>query len=653
MSTIPASSIVRINPNVLNAGGSGLVLNGLMLTQNIQVPVGEVLSFPNDGVSVSAYFGPSSQEVEIANVYFAGFNSSTQKPGEILFAQYNSASVAAYLRGGPVNQLTIPQLQGLSGSLNIVVDGYTYTAASITLSSATSYSAAAALIQTGLNAALPSAASVTGSIAAGTASVTASIAGNTMYVTAVSSGTLVVGAVLTGTGVTAGTQIDAQISGTAGGIGEYAVSKTQVVASTTVTASYGTMTVTAVSSGTLSVGQTITGGTTLANTNITALGTGTGLTGTYIVNLTQTVTSGTLTATGSALAVSFDSISGGFVIKSGSRGAQSTIAFPTGTLAAPIFLTQATGAILSQGAVAANPSAFMTAITGLTQNWATFMTLFDPDDGSGHAQKLEFAIWTNAQNKRWAYIAWDTDITPTESNNATTSFGNVVKTAAYDGIAPIYQPLNATTPAADIAAFICGTAASIDFTALNGRITFAFRGQDGLVAGVTDATTYNNLIANGYNAYSAFATANQQFVEFQPGLVSGQFQWLDSYINQIWLNNALQLALMELLQNVNSVPYNNQGYGLIKAACLDPINAGLNAGVIRAGVTLSSLQRAQIRNATGSDASWQVIQQQGWYLQVVDASPQVRQARTSPPCNFYYTDGESVQTIVLNSTLVQ
>lgn len=653
MASIPASQIVRVNPNVLNAGGNGLILNGLMLTQSTQVPTGEVLSFPNDGVSVSDYFGPSAQEVEIANVYFNGFNTSTQKPGEILFAQYNPASVAAYLRSGPVNQLTIAQLKGLSGSLSIIVDGYTYSAASIDLSTSTSYSAAAALIQTGLNAALPSAASVTGSIAAGTASVTASIAGNTMYVTAVSSGTLVVGAILSGTGVAAGTQIDAQISGTAGGIGEYAVSKTQVATSTTVSASYGTMTVTAIGSGTLSVGQTITGGTTAANTAITALGTGTGLAGTYFVNLTQTVTSGALTATGTALAVSYDSVSGGFVIKSGSRGNHSTIAFATGTLAAPIFLTQATGAILSQGAIAASPSAFMTAITGLTQNWATFMTLFDPDDGGGSAQKLEFAVWTNSQNKRWAYIAWDTDITPTESNTATTSFGNIVKVAAYDGIAPIYQSVGASTPASDIAAFICGIAASIDYTALNGRITFAFRGQDGLIAGVTDATTANNLTANGYNFYGAYATANQQFVELQTGLVSGQFEWLDSYVDQIWLNNALQLALMELLQNINSVPYNTQGYGLIKAACLDPIAAAVNAGVIRSGVTLSNLQRAQIRNATGTDDSWQVIQQQGWYLQVVDASPQVRQARTSPPCNFYYTDGQSVQQIVLNSTLVQ
>lgn len=653
MATIPASLLVNVLPNVLNAGGNALVLNGLILTQNTRVPAGQILSFPNDGVSVSDYFGPSAAEVEIADVYFNGFNGSTQKPSDILFTQYNAASVAAYLRGGPVSQLTIPQLQGLSGSLTIVVDGYTYTAASVNLAAATSYSAAAALIKTALNTTLPTAASVTGSIAPGTASVTASISGNVMYVTAVSSGTLVPGAIIAGTGVTAGTQIDAQLSGTTGGVGTYAVSATQVVPSETITASYGTLTVTAVSTGTLSIGQTVTGGTTAAGTIITGLGTGTGLTGTYYVNLTQTVVSGALTTKGTALDVSFDSVSGGFVVTSGIRGSASSIAFATGTIAGPIYLTQAQGAVLSQGAAASTPSAFMTDITQISQNWATFMTIFDPDSGSGSEQKQEFADWTNDQNKRWCYVAWDADVTPTLSNNATSSFGNIVKTAEFNGTCPVYDPENGPL----IAAFVCGTAASINFEATNGRITFAFRGQDGLTAGVTNATVYENLVANGYNCYAAFATANQSFVEFQPGLVSGEFQWLDSYINQIQLNNALQLALMELLQNVNSVPYNTAGYALIKAACADPINAGLNFGSIRAGVTLSSLQAAQINTAAGTTASnnkaSDTLYLQGWYLQVVDASPQVRQARQSPPCNFWYADGQSVQKIVLNSVLVQ
>ncbi|MDG4906034.1 DUF3383 family protein [Mesorhizobium sp. WSM4898] len=652
MTTIPASQLVNVIPNVLNAGGNALVMNGLVLTQNTRVPIGQVLSFPNDGVSVANFFGPSSEEAEIAAVYFNGFNNSTQKPATILFAQYASASVAAYLQGGKADQLSLAQLQALSGTLSVNVDGYVRTANAIDLSSANSFSAAAALIQTDLNSAPPQAAAVTGTIAPATAAVTASIAGNVMYVTGGTSGVLVAGAALSGAGVSAGTQITDQLSGTPGGIGEYAVSIEQVVASTAVSATYGTLTVTALASGTLAIGQTIAGAGVTAGTRIVQLGTGEGLTGTYFVDETQTVASGAITASATALDVTYDSVSGGFVITSAVVGAASSAAFSTGSVAAGLFLTQATGATLSQGADGTTPAAFMAAITQLTQNWATFMTIFDPDGGSGSAQKQAFAEWVNNTNKRYAYIAWDTDITPTEGNDATSSFGNIISSANLDGTCAIYHPAGGITTPAQIAAFICGAAASIDFQQTNGRITFAFRGQDGLVAGVTTATVASNLIANGYNFYGAYATAAQQFLEFQNGTVSGEFEWLDSYINQIWLNNQLQLSLMELLQNINSVPYNAAGYELIKAACLDPINQALNFGAIRAGVTLSALQIAQINSAAGVKAS-DTLQLQGWYLQVKDATPQVRQARQSPPINFWYMDGESVQQIELTSTLVQ
>jgi len=66
------------------------------------------------------------------------------------------------------------------------------------------------------------------------ASFIASISGTTMTVSSVTTGTLLSGMVLTGTGVTAGTRIVSQSSGTAGGTGTYVVSASQTVASTTI-----------------------------------------------------------------------------------------------------------------------------------------------------------------------------------------------------------------------------------------------------------------------------------------------------------------------------------------------------------------------------------------------------------------------------------
>ena len=653
MSTIPASQIVVVNPSVLSAGGTALSMAGLMLTTSWRVPMGStgptIASFAS-AASVGAYFGLNSNEYAEAQVYFASFIGNTQIPANLWIAQYPIVATAAYLRSGNVGSLLpLASLELLSGSLSIVMDGYTQSAASIDLSTATSYTAAAALIQTGLTAAEPTEASVTGSIAAESASVTGSISADILTVTVVGSGSLVPGAIITGTGIASGTQITAQLSGTAGGIGTYAVSIEQNIASETITASYGLMTVTVVGSGTISVGQTVTGSGVTASTVVTGLGTGLGLTGTYYVNLTQTVVSETLTLKATPLTVSFDSVSGAFVITSGITGTPSTAAFATGTLATPLLLTSATGALLSQGAAETTPSAFMASVIAQNQNWASFFTAFDPDNGLGNTQKLAFAAWTNTTNNRYAYACWDSDSAPTVSLPATGSLGYLISPNAnnYSGTILVSEPSNLHH-----AAFISGWMASINFNALNGRANLCFRSQSGLVAGVSNLTAANNLLGNGYNYYGAYATAAQNWLFMYNGQISGPFLWADSYADQIYMNAQFQLALVNLLTAANTIPYNSAGYALIAAACQGVINQALNNGTIRPGVTLSTTQAALINQAVGANVT-ATIQNQGWYLYIQPATPQVRAARASPPISFWYTDGQSVQAITLSSIEIQ
>lgn len=159
-----------------------------------------------------------------------------------------------------------------------------------------------------------------------TAAVTGSISATTLTVTAVASGTLAVGQAVTGSGVTAGTIITSLLTGT-GGVGTYGVSISQTAASTALTArpaypTYAqsaagadsgisdasvsftgaiagyTLTVSAVSAGTLRVGQCINGAGVSPGTRISALGTGAGGTGTYTVDIFQNVSSTAMTLGG-------------------------------------------------------------------------------------------------------------------------------------------------------------------------------------------------------------------------------------------------------------------------------------------------------------------------------------------------------------------
>ena len=133
-----------------------------------------------------------------------------------------------------------------------------------------------------------------------------SLSGTTLTVTSLSSGTLAVGQQVFGVGIANETVITALGTGT-GGTGTYTVNISQTVASEDMsTAAAGaivtgsisgtTLTVSAVTSGVLYVGQTIQGTGVTANTMITALVSGTGGLGTYTVSTSQTVSSTTLYA---------------------------------------------------------------------------------------------------------------------------------------------------------------------------------------------------------------------------------------------------------------------------------------------------------------------------------------------------------------------
>ncbi len=571
VASIPASRIVSVTPSVVSAGGTGLDLSGLVLSSSTRVPVGVVQSF-GGADSVGAFFGLGSPEYQLALRYFAGYDNSPIKPAAMLFAQYNVAAVPAYLRGGSLAAMTLAQLQAIApGTLTLTIDGNAVTSGAIDLSTAVSFSAAAALITTAL-----------------------------------------------------------------------AASDGHVTASTT--SGSPSLDVTAVVSGAVAVGDTVAGAGIPAGTKIIAEGTGTGGVGTYTMSNNATATASGVSVNVGGVVVAYDSTWKAFVVTSGLSGAASSITVATvDAFATAVKLTAAAGAVVSPGADIATPAAAMANVIAQTQDFASFMTAFLPSADD----MVAFAAWNNAEANRYTYVQWDSDAALTTTDFSATAWGRIVA-AAYAATLPFYDPIDG----ANKAAAIMGIFASIDFTRAKGRVNLALRSQAGLSAGVTNALISDQLLANGVNYYGAYATAAQGFVFFYDGAVSGPFKWADTLVNQIWMTNAFQLTLMELLTNVTSIPYNDAGSALIEQALQGPIDDAVSFGAIQPGVNLSPLQVAEVNTAAGADVAG-TIEFRGWYLQVGQATPQVRAARGSPPINFWYADGGSVQRIALNSAEVQ
>lgn len=494
MATIPISQIVQVNPGVLSAAGSAVDLNGLILTKSTYPPIGTVQQFAS-AADVGTYFGLTSTEYTMANVYFAGYQNATKKPGRLYFAQYPETAVAGYLRSGSLAAMTLTQLQALSGVLTVSVDGGApNTSTTINLAAATSFSNAATIITAGFTA----------------------------------------------------------------------------------------------------LGATIT----------------------------------------------YDAVKSAFVFTSNTTGALSSVSFATGTLSAGLLLTSATGAVTSAGAAAATPSAFMTSLLQVTQNWALMTTVWEPL----LAEKEAFSAWAATLAPRYGYVGADSDVNAKVAGN-TTTWGYYLQSGTISGSIPVFGDYTHS-------AFVLGFAASLDFSRLNGRSTIAFKQSSQVAASVTNSSDAAALETNGYNFYGAYANATQNFNFFYPGSVSGQWKWLDSYLDQIWLNANLQLAMVNLLLGVGSIPYNSQGYALVDAACSDPISAAVNFGAIRVGTTLSASQIAEMQFALGIDVS-PSIQAKGFYLQIQPATAAIRVARASPSMTLYWADGGSINKLTLASIMIQ
>ena len=491
---IPISVDVSVTPGVLAAGGSAVDLNGVILTDNALAPQGTLLTFTSED-DVSDYFGSSSTEYSMADIYFAGYDNSLSTPGTLYFWAFNTTAVAAFLRSASLSSLSVASLKLLSGDLTLTVDNGTAVTQSLNFSSVTSYAAAAELIQ------------------------------------------------------------DA----------------------------FGSDVVT----------------------------------------------------------VNYDTTAKALIFTSPTTGADSAMAYASGDLATSLLLTEATGAVLSQGADAASVTDSMKALKAKTQDWATFTASFE----CTVAQHVTFSAWGNSSNNRFVYVGWSQDGTETTSGSTSTFAYQVIDEYSYGGTVPVYGDQTHACSA-------MGFAASLDFDATNGRRSLKYRAQSGLTVMATTEAQHTALTANGYNFYGKYSENNVSESYWSQGTITGDYKWYDAYLGQIWLNANLQSAILTLLMSETYLPYGTPGRTAIEAACADPLSQFKTWGGITTGTTLTSAQKQAIYNTVGSDVS-STLSNQGYYLYIGEFTATMRANRTSPAVTLWYTDGGVLQNLSMSSIEVQ
>lgn len=303
---IPISDYVLITSGV-GAGNNVPTRNlgGLIISGNPLIPTGAVVSF-NTAAAVGTYFGTSSEEYLRASFYFSFISKNITQPNQLSFWNWNAnIATPSLIYGNQAVYATSTFTPVTTGDFTLTMAGVTAHITGLNFSSITSLGGVSTSVVSVLQAAIRAA------NAAWTSAVVTYVAAPTqggspqfnlssgIYgtdVISVSAGTTVDVSALIGwltgaifsngsAGQSVATNLNNLINLT-NNFGSFCFESAPYTRAllTAQIATTGIMSVSAVASGLLAIGDIITGTSVPSNTTITGFGTGTGTTGTYTVS---------------------------------------------------------------------------------------------------------------------------------------------------------------------------------------------------------------------------------------------------------------------------------------------------------------------------------------------------------------------------------
>lgn len=363
---------------------------------------------------------------------------------------------------------------------------------------------------------------------------------------------------------------------------------------------------------------------------------------TSLSEVVQTIATSLTGCTGS-----YDSTTNTFTFTSSTDGASSTVSYASagdsGTdLSAMLCMTQAEGAVLSQGVDAMTEAATLDAIRAVTANWAQFTTLWEVTEQD---EAEAYAAWADIDDD-YVYVFWSSDRNMESTLTQDSTIAKALQDK-YNCVFMIYS-LDFST-----AAFALAYPATIKWDATQGMKVIFGKSASGLSPMVTDEQVATALDDLGVSYVGQFATRNDEFIIANRGELTGSmYGFYDTLIGSIWLRSKLQTSIMNGFATVNRAPYNDVGYTMLKSWCQDPITQAKNAGVIDEGLSLSESQKSQILQETGDSEAVGELQSKGYFLQILDPGASVRAQRGSPVAALYYAYGGSIQKVELPVTAV-
>ncbi len=309
----------------------------------------------------------------------------------------------------------------------------------------------------------------------------------------------------------------------------------------------------------------------------------------------------TVTAALSTGTVTFDAVSGRFILTGTTVGPGEIDVVPT-SLAALLGFTDV-NAVLSAGADPQTPVEAFQASEQISDSFGSAFFM----DGVPLADAVELATYVAAENVKYQLFI---DVPRVQAAEYSEAFINT---------ASVGLNLEATS-GPSISHLPMAILAATNYDRGNAAVNYMFRrGGVTIAPQVTTNQDADLMDSLRINYYGQTASAGTNISFYQRGFLCGGAGApisMSIHANEQWLKSFIAAQWLSLLLDTRGIPANADGRGRGLAVIGDAITQAIENGTIIAGKTLTPVQRAAVSDAAGDPLAWHDVQNKGYWYDV-------------------------------------
>lgn len=195
--------------------------------------------------------------------------------------------------------------------------------------------------------------------------------------------------------------------------------------------------------------------------------------------------------------------------------------------------------------------------------------------------------------------------------------------------------------------------ATTDYNKENGTVDYMYTQDNNIGVVVDEDNIAKNYDSAKVNYYGRTQQAGQKLAFYQNGVLQGNYQDQNIYVNEIWLKDALTTKFINYMLLTSNWFANKAGQSIGQGLIMDIIERAKLNGTITTEKEISEADKVYIYNITSDENAWRQIYQLGYYLITSIDKVEINNQQTYQfTYTLLYSKGDSIKKVEGQNILI-